>query len=101
VAVGVNSTGQRNSPIAKNWSSAYRSTSIWYLPGDYEQAQQQLIHKVGEELNNYNPKRIPVRTWVNTLRNHALRAVLDDVQLKKLALEAQRHPPQATYDNML
>ena len=61
----------------------------------YQQAQQQLIHKVGEELSNYNPKRIPVRTWVNTLRNHAFRTVLDDVQLKKLALEAQRHPPHS------
>lgn len=59
----------------------------------YEQAQQQLLHKVGEELSNYNPKHIPVRTWVNTLRNHVFRIVLDDVQLKKLALEAQRHPP--------
>ncbi|HEY9668328.1 MAG TPA: hypothetical protein V6C91_16070 [Coleofasciculaceae cyanobacterium] len=59
----------------------------------YEQAQQQLLHKVGEELNNYNPTRTPVRTWVNTLRTHAFRTVLDDVQLKKLALEAQRHPP--------
>ncbi len=61
----------------------------------YEQVQQQLLQKVGEELSNYNPKRIPVRTWVNTLRNHAFRTILDDGQLKKLALEAQRHPPQS------
>lgn len=61
----------------------------------YEQAQQQLIHKVGEELSNYNPTRTPVRAWVNTLRNLAFRTVLDDVQLKKLALEAQRHPPHS------
>lgn len=72
-------------PIGQPLSGVYQEI--------YEQAQQQLIHKVGEELSNYNPKRIPVRTWVNTLRNHAFRTVLEDVQLKKLALEAQRHPP--------
>lgn len=59
----------------------------------YEQAQQQLLHKVGEELSNYNPTRTPIRAWVNTLRNHAFKIVLDDVQLKKLALEAQQHAP--------
>ncbi|HEY9299023.1 MAG TPA: hypothetical protein VIQ31_22240, partial [Phormidium sp.] len=74
-------------PIGQPLSGVYQEI--------YEQAQQQLLHKVGEELSNYNPKRIPVRTWINTLRNHAFRTVLDDVQLKKLALEAQRHPPHS------
>jgi DNA-directed RNA polymerase specialized sigma24 family protein len=72
-------------PIGQPLSGVYREI--------YEQLQQQLLHKVGEELNNYNPTRTPVRTWVNTLRTHAFRTVLDDVQLKNLALEAQRHPP--------
>ena len=72
-------------PIGQPLSGVYQEI--------YEQAQQQLLHKVGEELSNYNPTRTPVRTWVNTLRNHAFRIVLDDGQLKKLALEAQRHPP--------
>src|ERR687886_2607547 len=72
-------------PIGQPLSGVYQEI--------YEQVRQQLLHKVGEELSNYNPKRIPVRAWVNTLRNHAFRTVLDDVQLKKLALEAQRHPP--------
>jgi len=59
----------------------------------YQQLQQELLHKVDEELTNYNPRHIPVRTWVNNLQNHAYRTVLEDRQLKKLALEAQRHPP--------
>jgi DNA-directed RNA polymerase specialized sigma24 family protein len=59
----------------------------------YQQLQQELLHKVGEELSNYNPTRTPVRTWINTLKNQAYRTVLDDLQLKKLALEAQQHPP--------
>lgn len=61
----------------------------------YEKVQQQLLNNLGEELGNYNPTRIPVRTWVNTLRNHAFRTILDDVQLKNLALEAQGHPPHS------
>ena len=72
-------------PIGQPLSGVYRDI--------YEQLQQQLLHKVGEELNHYNPTRTPVRTWVNTLRTHAFRTVLDDGQLKNLALEAQRHPP--------
>lgn len=59
----------------------------------YQLLQQELLHKVDEELTNYNPTRTPVRTWVNNLQNHAYRTVLEDTQLKKLALEAQRHPP--------
>lgn len=72
-------------PIGQPLSGVYREI--------YEQLQQQLLHKVGEELSHYNPTRTSVRIWVNTLRTHAFRAVLDDVQLKNLALEAQRHPP--------
>jgi DNA-directed RNA polymerase specialized sigma24 family protein len=72
-------------PIGQPLSGVYRDI--------YEQLQQQLLHKVGEELSHYNPTHTPVRTWVNTLRTHAFRTVLDDVQLKNLALEAQRHPP--------
>jgi DNA-directed RNA polymerase specialized sigma24 family protein len=74
-------------PIGQPLSGVYQEI--------YEQVRQQLLHKVGEELSNYNPTRTPVRTWVNTLRNHAFRTALDDVLLKKLALEAQRHPPHS------
>jgi hypothetical protein len=59
----------------------------------YEKVRQELLHEIGKELSNYNPTRTPVRAWVNALRNHAFRTVLDDGQLKKLALEAQGHPP--------
>jgi DNA-directed RNA polymerase specialized sigma24 family protein len=72
-------------PIGQPLSGVYQNI--------YEQLQQQLLQKVGEELGNYNPTRTPVRTWVNILRTHAFRTVLNDVQLKELALEAQRHPP--------
>lgn len=60
----------------------------------YTQLQQELLHKIGEDISNYNPKSIDVRTWVNSIQKQVFRTVLDDRQLKKLALEAQRHPPQ-------
>jgi DNA-directed RNA polymerase specialized sigma24 family protein len=59
----------------------------------YEQVRQQLMYEVGEQLNQYNPKQTPVRIWTNTLRKQAFRTILDDTQLKKLAIEAQRHAP--------
>jgi DNA-directed RNA polymerase specialized sigma24 family protein len=59
----------------------------------YNQARQQLMYDIDEAINHYNPKRTSVREWVNGLRSQAFRAILDDTQLKKLALEVQRHPP--------
>ncbi len=59
----------------------------------YEQARQQLLHDVGKELHHYSLQQTTVRAWANTLRHHAFRKVLDDAQLKQLAIEAQRHPP--------
>ncbi|MBW4630392.1 MAG: hypothetical protein KME30_00375 [Iphinoe sp. HA4291-MV1] len=59
----------------------------------YQQVRQQLLLYVNEQLNQYNPKQMTVRVWTHNLRNQAFRKILDDVQLKSLALEAQRHPP--------
>ena len=59
----------------------------------YQQLRQQLLHDVDQEIDNYNMKTLPVREWANLLRDNAFKEVLDDTQLKKLALEAQRHPP--------
>lgn len=59
----------------------------------YEQVQQQLLCDIDEQINQYNPKRTNVRVWTNNLRNQAFREILDDVQLKHLALFAQHHPP--------
>ncbi len=59
----------------------------------YQQMRQQLSHDVDQELNKYNMKKLPVREWASSLRDNAFKEVLDDTQLKKLALEAQRQPP--------
>ncbi len=72
-------------PIGQPLSGVYQEI--------YETVQQQLLHNVSEALDNYNPKHIPVRVWANTLRNQAFRTILDDAQIKKLAIEAQQHPP--------
>ncbi len=59
----------------------------------YEQLRKKLFHNIDEKLNNYNPRFLPVRAWINDLRNRTYQEVLNDEQLKKLALEAQQHPP--------
>jgi DNA-directed RNA polymerase specialized sigma24 family protein len=58
----------------------------------YEQVRQQLLQEIGQELNRYNPQQTRARVWASRLRDRAFSQVLDDPQLKQLALEAQRHP---------
>lgn len=59
----------------------------------YEQVRQQLLYDIDEQIDKYNPKQTNARVWTNDLRNQALKKILDDAQLKNLALEAQHHPP--------
>lgn len=59
----------------------------------YEQVRQQLLRDIREELNQYNPKQMPVRLWSNTIRNQVFRKILVDAQLKELAISAQRYSP--------
>ncbi|MGB7442752.1 MAG: hypothetical protein WA919_16935 [Coleofasciculaceae cyanobacterium] len=74
-------------PIGQPLSGVYQDI--------YEQGRQQLWHEVEQELDNYKPTRLPVRTWVSTLRDQVFRKILDNAQLKNLALEVQRHPPRS------
>ncbi|HEY9674765.1 MAG TPA: hypothetical protein V6D11_25220 [Waterburya sp.] len=102
---------QQHTPRSEEWQLALtqlvdeilRSRKVCRLLGSQpilgicqeinEKVRQQLLQDVGEQLDQYNPKQTPVRVWANTLRNYAFRKILDDAQLKKLAIEAQRHPP--------
>lgn len=59
----------------------------------YEQVRQELLHNIDKEFDNYDPTLFPVRAWSNNLRYQALKKILDDNQLKNLAIEAQRYPP--------
>jgi hypothetical protein len=60
----------------------------------YQQLQQQLLHDLERELDKYKPECCSsIREWANWLRSSAFREVLNDTQLKKLALEAKQHPP--------
>ncbi|GAA6619180.1 hypothetical protein [Scytonema sp. NUACC26] len=58
----------------------------------YERAWLQLLQYLSEELDNYNPIHLSVRVWVNNLRDRAFQKILDNEQLKNMALEAQKHP---------
>lgn len=104
---------QRNAPQTEGWHLALtrlveailRSRKVGRPPVGqplsgiyqeiYERVRQQLLYDIGDELNHYNPARIPVREWASTLQHQAFRTILDDAQLKKLAIQAQCHPPQS------
>ncbi|MBD2430031.1 MULTISPECIES: hypothetical protein [Fischerella] len=59
----------------------------------YQLVRQQLLFDIQNQLNQYNPKQTNIRAWTCNLCHQAFRNILTDVQLKNLALEAQRHPP--------
>lgn len=59
----------------------------------YEQVRQQLWCDVAQKIDRYEPKQKNAREWANILRFQAFQKILDDAQLKKLAIEAQCHPP--------
>lgn len=70
-------------PIGQPLSDVYQEI--------YQRVRQQLLSDIRENLH-YNPAHLSVREWAKTLRQQAFRKILDDAQLKKLAMEAQRHP---------
>jgi DNA-directed RNA polymerase specialized sigma24 family protein len=58
----------------------------------YQLLQQQLLGDIEQSLDQDNPPQEGVREWANQMRQNVFRKVLNDTQLKKIALEAQRHP---------
>ncbi|MBO3459593.1 hypothetical protein G7B40_033140 [Aetokthonos hydrillicola Thurmond2011] len=61
----------------------------------YEQVRQILLHDISEEVDKYKSTGIPLRVWVKAVLNQSFRKILDDQQLKNLAIEAQKHPPHS------
>jgi hypothetical protein len=58
----------------------------------YQLLQQQLSSEIEQSLTENNPPKKSVREWANEMRRNVFIEVLNDTQLKKLALEAQQHP---------
>lgn len=58
----------------------------------YQLLQRQLKSDLEQSLEQYKPSKTSVREWANELRKKVFREVLNDTQLKKIALEAQQHP---------
>lgn len=61
----------------------------------YRQITAQLLEDTDEALDSYDPEKIETRVWASKLRDNAIAKVLDWRRLQQLAIEAQRHPPQA------
>lgn len=61
----------------------------------YQLLQQQFRSDIEQSLNQNNPPKTSVREWANEMRKNVFREVLNDTQLKKIALEAQQHPPHS------
>ncbi|MBD1936839.1 hypothetical protein [Microcoleus sp. FACHB-68] len=58
----------------------------------YEQLRTQLFSDVSQEITKYNLQRTPLKVWGNHLLHQALKAGLQDEQLKQLAIEIQKQP---------
>ncbi|MBD2259392.1 hypothetical protein [Pseudanabaena sp. FACHB-2040] len=59
-----------------------------------ERLRQQLLQDLPPALKTYS-QALPAREWATALQHQAARKILDDNQLKQIALEAQNHPPQS------
>jgi hypothetical protein len=55
--------------------------------------QHQLLLDVSEKINNYNPQRTPIKEWANSLRDAALKTILTDTIINRIAQEAQQALP--------
>ncbi len=60
----------------------------------YERARQQLLIELEQAIDRFDAQQISARIWASGLRDRAFSQILDDSQLKRLAIEAQRHSPQ-------
>ena len=59
-----------------------------------DRLQAKLLRLLPESLTQYQDQRISARAWSQDLINRASQSILEDAQLKRLALEAQAHLPQ-------
>jgi DNA-directed RNA polymerase specialized sigma24 family protein len=57
----------------------------------YEQLQQQLINDFLDKLTIKNLPTMEAKSWAISIRNQAIKKILDDTQLKKLGLSAQNY----------
>ncbi len=61
----------------------------------YEKLRQQLFWDIAQNLNYHQPTQKNSRAWAKNLLNDACVKILDNTQLKNLALEAQKHQPRS------
>ncbi|MDJ0634271.1 MAG: hypothetical protein QNJ34_13870 [Xenococcaceae cyanobacterium MO_188.B29] len=61
----------------------------------YDSIKGKLLQEISKELTEYNPSNIVVSEWVKRIQNQVFKQVLNDEQLKKLGIEAQKYPPKS------
>jgi DNA-directed RNA polymerase specialized sigma24 family protein len=61
----------------------------------YEKIREQLFSEIIQQLHSYDPLPGTVRQWANNLRDRTCKQVLEDTQLKRLAIAAQNYPPDS------
>ena len=61
----------------------------------YDLLKKQLLQEVSQELEQCNINNLDVSQWIKRIQNQVFRQVLNDEQLKKLGLVAQKYPPKS------
>lgn len=62
-----------------------------------DRLRDELLAQLPHALKRYEVQRLAARDWGQILINQASRTILDDDQLKQLALDAQAHPAQTPH----
>jgi hypothetical protein len=56
----------------------------------------QVLHDISQNIDNYNPQRIPIREWANSLRDRALKTILsNNIIITQIAQEAKNAAPDS------
>ena len=94
---------ERNKLLSKLADKALKSRKLGRAPRGqalsdvyqdiYKQIRTCFLELCDRELDTYNSRKISSEDWVISLRDRATKNAIDERALKRLALEAQKHPP--------
>lgn len=59
---------------------------------------KQVLHDISQNIDSYNPQRIPIREWANSLRDQGLKTILSDNDsiINQIAQEAKNAAPDSS-----
>lgn len=61
----------------------------------YDLIKEHLLQEITKELTQFDVNNLVISKWSKQIQNQVFKQILDDKQLKKIAIVAQQYPPQS------